>query len=793
MADAAQGGSDPEDRHIVALATGSFVGALGLYMSIAGGWLAVSGGSLYYLIGGLMLMACGVMLARRHPAATPLYAAFLAATLVWALYEVGLDWWQLTPRVPLWFVIGGWLLLPGVCRALGTRPSRTLALVMILCVGTGLATLAANPHEVAGKWDGPYTPAPSGLAMAGADWPDYGGTSAGQRFSTLDQITPANVADLELAWHFRTGDAKNGGDPNETTDENTPIKIGNTLYACTPHSILIALDATEGTERWRFDPKIQSPVGFRHFAHMTCRGVSYHADPVAVSNNRPCASRIFLPTADARLMAVDARSGKVCEGFGDHGQIDLRRGIGAFKPGGYYSTSPPAVVGNVVVMGAHVTDNSSNDEPSGVIRAFDAKDGHELWYWDAGRPEDNSPLKPGERYLRNSPNMWSIMSADPALNLVYLPMGNQTPDQWGGERTPGAEMVSAGVVALDVRSGRMVWHYQFTHHDLWDMDVGGQPSLVDLQTPQGLRPALIASTKQGSIYVLDRRDGTPIFPVAEVPVPQGTVPDDHLSPTQPMSAVHFRPEPLTEASMWGATALDQLWCRLRFRSLRYEGPYTPPSLQGSIVYPGNFGVFDWGGVSIDPLRQLAIVSPAYMAFYSRLIPKGSDDGRREAVSEREGEQRVDGIPYDFDMGPLLSPLGLPCQAPPWGYVAAVDLRSGKTLWQHRNGTVRDNSPLPLPFRMGVPALGGMVSTAGGVSFLSGTLDQYLRAYDVATGTERFRARLPAGGQATPMTYQDARGRQLVVVVAGGHGSLGTKTGDHIMAWALPKEPGQPAR
>lgn len=770
-----------------AIATGLLIALAGLATGIGGAWLVAIGGSPYYVIAGLMMLASGVLLIRRDRKAVTLYALFLLGTLAWSVWEVGFDWWQLTPRVPVWFLIGAWLLLPWVPRSLGVPRSSTLTAVMLLCVLTGLATLLFNPHEISNEWITPTHAPGNGLTLAGADWPDYGGTSAGQRYSTLDQITPANVAGLTLAWHFRTGDAKNGGDPTETTDENTPIKIGDTLYACTPHSILIALDATAGTEKWRFDPKIQSPVGFKNFAHMTCRGVSYHEDAVAAADNKPCASRIFLPTADARLMAVDARRGTRCEDFGEHGQIDLRKGIGAFKPGGYYSTSPPAVVGDIVVVGAHVTDNSSSDEPSGVIRAFDARDGHQLWYWDAGRPEDNSPLAPGEQYRRNSPNMWSVMSADPALNLIYLPMGNQTPDQWGGQRTPGAEMVSAGVVALDVRTGKMVWHYQFVHHDLWDMDVGGQPSLVDIETAKGLRPAIVASTKHGNVYVLDRRDGTPIYPVTEVSVPQGAVADDHVSPTQPMSTVHFRPDPLKEASMWGATPFDQLWCRIRYRSLRYEGMYTPPSLKGSIVYPGNFGVFDWGGVSIDPARQLMVASPAYMAFYSRLIPKGSETGGRDATSETDGIQRVGGIPYDFDMGPLLSPLGLPCQAPPWGYVAAVDLRNGQTVWQHRNGTVRDSSPLPLPFRMGVPALGGMVSTAGGVSFLSGTLDQYLRAYDTQTGAELFRARLPAGGQATPMTYQDAKGRQIVVVVAGGHGSLGTATGDHIMAWALPKK------
>jgi quinoprotein glucose dehydrogenase len=381
--------------------------------------------------------------------------------------------------------------------------------------------------------------------------------------------------------------------------------------------------------------------------------------------------------------------------------------------------------------------------------------------------------------------MWSVPSVDEKLGLVYLPMGNQTPDQWGAGRTEAAERVSAGIVALDLRTGTMKWNRQFTHHDLWDMDVGGQPSLVDIDTPSGPRPALVASTKQGSVYVLDRRDGTPVVGVAERPVPQGAVAGDRTSPTQPVSALNFVPPPLTEADMWGVSPFDELWCRVAFRRLRYEGAYTPPSTQGTLVYPGNFGVFDWGGLSVDPIRQVAVANPSYMAFVSRLIPKQLQRSTEaHQHGEANGVKQVQGAPYDIELRPFLSPLGVPCQRPPWGYVAGVDLKSARVAWMHKNGTVRDSSPLPLPFPVGVPSLGGTIVTAGGVAFLSGSLDQYVRAYSVADGRVLWKHRLPAGGQATPISYGDSRGRQLLVVVAGGHGSLGTRAGDHVIAFAL---------
>lgn len=789
-------------RRILPTLLGLLFLLMGLALLVGGIKLVAAHGSLYYLIAGIGVLLTGVLLIAHKRAALALYAVVLFGSTLWALWEVGLDWWQLVPRLALWFALGIVMLLPwfrlpltrGVRYPVGTNG---LAVAVVLAGLCALASQFTNPGEIKGELGrdtaGTTSTAP---AMADGDWASYGRTAFGDRYSPLNQINTENVSKLEPAWTFRTGDIPGAGDPGETTAENTPLKVNGMLYVCTPHSQVIALDPDTGKEIWRFDPKIstQGADNFKGWAHMTCRGVAYHDDAAYAAADAQaspavatsCPKRIFVPTADTRLIALNADTGKMCEDFGNKGAIDLTANIGTFAPGGYYSTSPPAVTKDLVVIGGHVTDNVSTDEPSGVVRAFDVHDGHLVWNWDSGNPEKTTPIGPGEHYTRNSPNMWSLMSVDEKLGMLYLPMGNQMPDQWGGNRTPESEKYSAGVTALDIATGQVRWTFQFTHHDLWDMDVGGQPSLIDIKTADGLKPAVMASTKQGSIYVLDRSNGQPIVPVNETPVPQGAVEGDHTSPTQPMSELNFMPPTLREKDMWGVTPFDQMLCRMDFRSLRYEGIYTPPSLQGSIVYPGNFGVFDWGGISVDPVRQIAFVNPDYMAFKSRLVPSSDVEGGPARKSETEGVQPNKGAPYGVILEAFLSKAGLPCQAPAWGYVAAVDLTTHKTIWKHKNGTVRDNSPVPLPLSMGVPSLGGTFMTAGGVGFLSGTLDQYLRAYNMNNGKQLWEARLPAGAQTTPMTYTGKDGRQYVLVVAGGHGSLGTKQGDYVMAFALPK-------
>jgi quinoprotein glucose dehydrogenase len=779
------------------------IGLAGLGLVVAGGWLIALGGSWYYLLAGLGLVATALLLPRGGGRGLMVYALVVAFTLAWALWEVGLAWWPMAARGDLFFLLGLLLLTPWVARALARRDGagivasrRALSLVLAAFAVAAVLSWVRGDERLEGiapQADPPFTG--EALPPAGADWTAYGGTAMGQRYSTLGQITPVNVSQLEEAWHYRTGDVRGQpGDPEETTFEVTPLKVGERLFLCTPHQSVVALNATTGQELWRHTPKIAPSLALQH---LTCRGLSYQPPPATapspnLSADGACAAKLFMPTADGRVLALDPESGKPCARFGGgSGQIDLWKNMPNVKPGSYYSTSPVVVTRSLIVVGGTVLDNVSTQETSGVIRAFDIETGALVWNWDSGRPEDTTPIGPGRTYSVNSPNSWSISSVDEKLGMVYVPMGNQPPDQWGGKRTEGAERYASSVVALDLATGRVRWHFQTVHHDLWDYDVPAQPSLVDLRVGSVRVPALVQPTKQGELFVLDRRTGQPVVPVREQAAPQGAAQGDRTAPTQPVSGLSFDPPALRPADMWGATVFDQLACRIAFHRLRYEGRFTPPSTQGSLIYPGNFGVFNWGGVAVDPQRQIAFATPASLAFVSTLIPRADDstlyvqggkppEGSLPALNENFG------APFAVKLHPFTSALGLPCQAPPWGHVAAADLRSGQILWKHKNGTVRDSSPLPLPFAMGVPSLGGPILTGGGVAFLSGTLDYYLRAYDVNSGKELWRSRLPAGGQATPMTYEGGDGRQYVVVAAGGHGSLGTRTGDHVIAYALPK-------
>lgn len=863
---------------------------LGLVLIAGGAWLIVLGDTWYYALAGLAMGVAGMLLWRRRAAALWLYTLLVLGTLAWSLWEAGLDWWPMAARGDVIFVLGLILLTPWIARPLrvapgheGKPPARVagrlpLALSLALFLVVGVASWFVDPTRIDGTFPAPTgSPPVEDASVPPGEWHAYGRTGHGQRYSPLTQITPANVNQLEVAWTYRTGDVRGQpGDPVETTFQVTPLKIGETLFLCTPHQSVIALDAASGKELWRRDLQVRGELALQH---LTCRGLSYqpatrvvqaHSAPAETAGNvqppaepalpagaaqeadappagpgtaqeaspgsasadpgesnetmgatdaepaqtRPaagggpelpelplaasegptrdtCPARLFMATADGRLVALNPEDGAVCLDFGDRGQINLWANMPHIKPGSYYSTSPVVVTESVIVVGGTVLDNVSTSEPSGVIRGYDARSGKLLWNWDPGNPEDTKPLAPGETYTANSPNSWSISSVDEDLGMVYVPMGNQPPDQWGADRNEGAEEYSSSVVALDLKTGQVRWHFQTVHHDLWDYDVPSQPTLVTLDVKGEQVPALVQPTKQGEIYVLDRRNGEPILPVTEKPAPQGAVEGDFTAKTQPVSALSFDPPPLTGAEMWGATMFDQMACRISLKRLRYEGRYTPPSLEGTLVYPGNFGVFNWGGIAVDPQRQIAFTTPAYLAFVSQLIPREDDetlyvqdDGAPHGVLPNLNENV--GAPYAVRMGPFTSILGLPCQEPPWGFVAGADLTTGEVVWKRRNGTVRDVAPVPLPFKMGVPSLGGPLMTAGGVAFLSGTIDYYVRAYDVSNGEQLWEHRLPAGGQATPMTYTAADGRQYLLVVAGGHGSLGTKAGDYVIAYALPE-------
>jgi quinoprotein glucose dehydrogenase len=618
-------------------------------------------------------------------------------------------------------------------------------------------------------------PADRAAPQTSADWPAYGGDLQGRRFSPATGITPANVGALGVAWTYRTGERPDPDKPKRYRFEATPLKIGDTLYFCTPHNRIVALDAETGRERWVHDPKVDPKAG----AFRSCRGVSYWAAPKDAPP-QACSRRILAPTLDARLIAMDADTGRPCQDFGQNGQIDLRAGMGKIPPNAYYVTSPPAIGKDVAVVGGWVTDSWSVDMPSGVIRGYDVRTGRLIWNWDPGRPDETAPIAQGETYTRASPNSWAPATVDEALGLVFLPTGNGTLDHWGGARKPVNERFSSAVVALDLETGKLRWVYQTVHHDLWDLDVPAQPTLVDLPRAGGTVPALFLPTKRGDIFVLDRRTGVPVVPAPEKPVPQKASPGDWSAPTQPFSELSFAPKRLREADMWGVSPLDQLWCRIKFKRARYDGVFTPTGLEPVIAYPGSYGIFNWGGAAVDESRRLAVLNATYTAFYLQVAPRNA-----ETMAKTQRPQY--GAPYVTLGGPFVSPLGIPCNAPPWGELLAVDLSTMKTAWRKPFGTTQDRAVLGISLPLGMPSMGGPVLTQSGVAFIAAASDDYIRAYEAASGKELWKARLPAGGQATPMTYvSPVSGRQFVVVAAGGHATIGSRTGDYVIAYSLPR-------
>ncbi|OCC23781.1 quinoprotein glucose dehydrogenase [Croceicoccus estronivorus] len=775
-------------KRAVLWSLGGFLAIVGALLAIGGAWLASLGGSLYYLPTGLACLVAGILICRGKALGVWLYCVVFAVTLVWALIEVGPHFWLLLPRVGGPLVVLLYMFTPWVRQHLGllrsvpddTGEAPKLRLGRRPVLIAAVAALAVVLGFWLWKGEEPAQSVASGQMQAATNWSDYAGNKAGTRFSSASQITPANVAGLQVAWIYRTGDLP-GAAPQMF--EATPLQIGDALYLCTPHDIVIALDADSGKERWRYDPKVDATGVFT----IACRGVSYHrsSDPSAVGS---CAERILISTIDGRMIALDAADGRPCQGFGNKGEISLRTGLGPVEGGFQFVTSPAIVAGNTAVVGSFVLDNMATDEPSGVVRAFDVVSGRQLWSWDAGRHDTGAALQPGETYTRGSPNAWSLFSADEKLGLVYIPTGNPSPDHFGGKRSPDMDRYGSSVVALDVATGKVRWSFQTVHHDLWDYDVASQPVLADLPMDGKLVPALIQATKQGEIFLLDRRDGRPLGPVEERSVPRGSIPGERYAPTQPVSHAlpSLVPPVLREADMWGATPLDQLWCRIAFRKLRYLGRFTPPSLDNSLIFPGNNGIMNWGSVAVDQARGILIVPTSYMPLTLQLIPREQAPATDRIVLDgRAAISPMKGTPYAVRTErPFVSPLGVPCNAPPWGQLTAIDLATRQILWQRPLGTTADHAPLGIPVP-GVFNQGGAIATQGGLVFIGATLDDYLRAFDLRTGKEVWKGRLPAGGQALPMTYVSPRtGKQYVVIASGGHGFMNTTMGDYVIAYSL---------
>lgn len=789
---------------------------IGLVLAGGGAWLLSLGGSAYYVLAGLGLIVAGVLLARGRMSGALVYAVVFAATLIWAFWEVGIaNGWALVPRL-----VGPLVLMMLVVAVLPLlRPGRigwggalggVVGLAVLAVVVTVISIQAAPDRQMAAvpRPEAGSMPDPS-IRETGADWPAYGGTYSSRRYSPLSQITPENVGQLQRAWLYHTGDLPSEEAKDSYGAETTPLKIGDTLYLCSAKNILIALDAATGEERWRHDPGVED----KYIPYTAaCRGVSYFegadvagapAAPPAMPTEGDCATRIIEGTLDGRIIAVDAETGTPCAGFGTNGAVDIKEGMGEVVPGMVSITSPPVIVQGVIVTGHQVLDGQKRSAPSGVIQGYDAITGEQRWAWDMTRPDLTLPLPEDDTYTRGTPNMWTTASGDEELGLVYLPMGNSAVDYWSGDRSEAENQYSTSLVAIDVNTGRPAWSFQTVHKDVWDYDLGSQATLVDYPTADGPVPALILPSKQGDIYILNRRTGEPLTGVEERPAPQGGVEPDERSPTQPASLFHtLRKSDLTEARMWGMSPIDQMICRIQFRQASYKGFYTPPTTdQHWIEYPGYNGGSDWGGVAVDPLRRVIIANYNDMPNHNILVPRERADElgwapRSESRGEIGGQEGAGdpqaGTPYAINVnaGWRLPVTLLLCKEPPYGGIRAIDMDTGQTLWDRPLGEARTNGPfgIPsmLPVTIGTPNNGGSVVTAGGLIFIAAATDNLIRAIDMETGETVWQDTLPAGGQATPMTYE-AGGRQYLVIMAGGHHFMETPIGDELIAYALPAQ------
>ncbi|WP_398474500.1 membrane-bound PQQ-dependent dehydrogenase, glucose/quinate/shikimate family [Tardiphaga sp.] len=773
--------------------------ASGIAFIWGGGVLISRGGSYYYLIAGLALAGVGIGVALGKTFTLPLYAVLFVATAVWAVWESGFEFWPLFARLFIFLAAAFVLALvnpllrarAGLPRATGK--SMAVAAVFLVAMVAALGGMFVDRTETFAAVDtGKVKVTPE---TEQKNWDNWGNNPGGERFAALDQINRSNVNKLKVAWTFQTGDiADNDESGLGSEDQQTPMQVGSTVYLCTPHNNVIALDADTGKEKWR------QVINARHTRWMRCRGLAYidlsgqqanrgqsaNLTQATDASGTACTRRLYTNSVTGQLIALDADTGKFCEGFGDNGRVDLLAGLGKTPPGVYKVTSAPTLAGDVIVLGGFVADNLAVDVPSGVIRAYDVVTGKQRWAWDAGNPAIKGPSTTELAYTRGSPNSWAPMSYDPKLNLVFIPMGNASPDLWGGNRTPEAEKYASSVVALDGSTGDVRWTFQTVHHDLWDFDVPMQPTATDFPNADGSKtPAIVVGTKHGQIFVLDRATGKPLTKVEEVPIPAGNLKGERYSPTQPLSTgmPEIGRSTLTEADMWGVTPFDQLLCRIEFKGYRHIGLFDPPTAdQWQLQYPGSLGGLNWGSISVDPVSNLLFLNDMRLGLWQKAFE------RKEGEKILPGAVPMTGAPYWIFKDRFLSALRVPCQKPPFGTMTAVDLKTQKIVWQKPMGTVQDTGPvrlkMGLPIPIGMPTIGGSMATQGGLVFFAATLDYYLRAIDSATGKELWKGRLPVGSQATPITYKSpATGKQYVLITAGG-ARQSLDRGDHVVAYTL---------
>lgn len=773
-----------------------------------GAQILALGGDFYFLAAGLMLLAASLAgLFGWRELTVILLTAVVLLTALWGILEVrSLGWMESWP-----FDLLGRIAVPAVLLTLflltvtfGRKNGSTWAFGSTLAgasvlAGVGLLSIAF----VFLHWESVEEPLPFTVQTHNFpghntehEWIAYGGSALGAAYSPAVFVTPDNLDQLDEAWRFRTQDMP----PNDRvyfSAQNTPIYAQGLLYTCSPSNKVFALEPASGELVWEFDPKV-TPGDMESLFSVACRAVGFHSSE---EGSRPCRSSIFLATVDNRLIALDAESGDLCPRFGDQGVVDLADGMGLQETGLASSTSGPAVVGDLVIIGQQVSDNQRRDAPSGVVRAYEARSGHLRWAWDAKRQGIAAlPLADGEIYPRGTPNTWNVISGDVDAGLVYIATGNSANDHWGGTRSPEEDRFTSAVVAIDMETGETVWDFATVVHDLWDYDLGAQPALIDLEIDGSMRRVVVQGTKQGSIFILDARSGEPIHPIELRASPSGALPGDWVSESQPQAAsfpnfsgrIGPDPELLNYRNTWGVAMIDAALCRRDFLRMDYRGIYTPPSENphGMLLFPGTVGGINWGGIAVDLSRRILITNHSRLPNVVTMHP-------REHVEELpvgSGGARPDQdiaphwlSPWGVTRPMWLSILGAPCIAPPWGYLAATDLNSGRLLWSRAIGTGFDTGPSGVPTFLRVPLgtvnLGGALTTGSGLLFIAAAQDNFLRGFETETGRLLWSARLPAGGQASPMTFIH-EDRQYIVIVAGGHQRLETTVGDYVIAFAL---------
>ncbi|MGF9564461.1 glucose/quinate/shikimate family membrane-bound PQQ-dependent dehydrogenase [Neorhizobium sp. JUb45] len=782
----------------------------GLFFAVGGGKLVSLGGSWYFLLAGLVIILSGVLTILRKPSGALLFGLVTVATIVWAIWDAGLDFWPLISRL-LAIGVGATVValsFPLLRKAAGKTPaylaSFAIAAVLAVASAAGFAGMFV-PHPTVAFTGTPAPLTPVDPAKEQKNWEAYGNTNGGSRFAALDQITRDNVKDLQVAWTYRTGDTPISPGGGGAEDQLTPLQIGDRVYLCTPHNNVIAINADTGKEIWKNEINAKSSVWMR------CRGLAYFdaaaplvqptidgstpVTPVTVAEGAICQRRIIMNTITAELIALDADTGAFCPDFGTNGRVDLKVGLGAAADPQYVLTAAPTVAGTTIIIGGRIADNVQVDMPGGVMRGFDVVTGELRWAFDPGNPEITKLPPEGQTYTRSTPNVWAGTSYDAESNTVFLPVGSPSVDLYGATRTALDHKYGASMLALDATTGREKWVYQTVHNDLWDFDTPMQPSFINFKKKDGSTvPALTFGTKAGQIWVLDRATGQPLTEVADVPVVPGKIPNEPYSPTQKLSVgmPQIGAQTLTESDMWGATPFDQLLCRIAFKGMRYDGVYTVPGTDLALNFPGSLGGMNWGGFSTDPTTNTIFVNDMRLGLWIQMkeaAPTTAVSSGSEATNTVMGVVPMKGTPYAVDKNRFLSALGIPCQEPPFGSLTAIDMDSQKIKWQVPLGTVEDTGPfgikMGVKIPIGMPTIGGSLATQGGLVFFAATQDYYLRAFDSATGKEIWKARMPVGSQGTPMTYKSPKtGKQYVVISAGG-ARQSPDRGDYVIAYALP--------